>query len=101
MHETVATRLLTGFARLTPDHLDLRTTFGDGVLTMTANFSTTTYRGLRPGCVQAELPVSPRRGQSATAPVPVGTAGSLPSPGPSTVTGPASAGAVQRTSTMM
>jgi hypothetical protein len=34
LHETVATRLLTGFARLTPDHLDLHVTFGDGMLTI-------------------------------------------------------------------
>ncbi len=53
LHRAAATRPMTDFRRLTPDHLVQRTTFGDGALTVTANFSTTAYKGLPAGCVDA------------------------------------------------
>ncbi|MFI1363285.1 glycoside hydrolase [Streptomyces griseochromogenes] len=53
LHKAAATEPMTDFRRLTPDHLVQRTTFGDGTLTMTANFSTTSHDGLPAGCVEA------------------------------------------------
>ncbi|MFF7755653.1 glycoside hydrolase [Streptomyces sp. NPDC007971] len=53
LHKAAATRPMTGFRWLTPDHLVQRTTFGDGALTVTANFSTTSYKGLPAGCSDA------------------------------------------------
>ena len=53
LHKAAATHPMTGFRWLTPDHLVQRTTFGDGVLTMTANFSTVSHDGLPAGCVDA------------------------------------------------
>ncbi|MFJ9821369.1 glycoside hydrolase [Streptomyces sp. NPDC101151] len=53
LHKAAATRPMTDFRWLTPDHLVQRTTFGDGVLTMTANFSATSHDGLPAGCVDA------------------------------------------------
>ncbi|MEU9023691.1 glycoside hydrolase [Actinomadura sp. NPDC048394] len=53
LHQIAATRPMTDFRWLTSDHLVQRTVFGDGALTMTANFGTKAYQGLKPGCVQA------------------------------------------------
>lgn len=55
LHKAAATEPLTGFRRLTDDGLVQRTTFGKGVLSMTANFSTTAHDGLPAGCVDAVL----------------------------------------------
>ncbi|GGU97341.1 hypothetical protein GCM10010260_36430 [Streptomyces filipinensis] len=53
LHRAAATQPMTGFRRLTHDGLVQRTTFGKGVLTMTANFSTRSHDGLPAGCVDA------------------------------------------------
>ncbi|MFY4723014.1 glycoside hydrolase [Streptomyces sp. LaBMicrA B280] len=55
LHRAAATLPMTDFRRLTPDGLVQRTAFGDGALTMTANFSTATHDGLPGGCVDAVL----------------------------------------------
>ncbi|OIK05250.1 glycoside hydrolase [Streptomyces monashensis] len=55
LHKAAATRPMTGFRWLTPDRLVQRTTFGDGVLTVTANFSDRAHDGLPAGCVDAAV----------------------------------------------
>ncbi|MFC7302867.1 glycoside hydrolase [Streptomyces monticola] len=60
LHKAAGTERLTSFERLTDDRRVQRTTFGDGTLTVTANFGSSSYRGLPGGCVDAEL-----RGDSA------------------------------------
>jgi hypothetical protein len=44
---------LTDFQAVTDDHAVQRTTFGDGALVITANFSSKPTGGLQPGCVTA------------------------------------------------
>ncbi|MCS0605509.1 glycoside hydrolase [Streptomyces sp. LP11] len=53
LHKAAATEPMTDFRRLTADGLVQRTTFGDGKLTVTANFSATARKGLPGGCVDA------------------------------------------------
>ncbi|MGW2650378.1 glycoside hydrolase [Streptomyces sp. NPDC001393] len=55
LHKAAATQPMTDFRRLTPDRLVQRTTFGDGVLTVTANFSAHTHDGLPAGCADATV----------------------------------------------
>ncbi|MFH8404805.1 glycoside hydrolase [Streptomyces sp. NPDC018019] len=55
LHKAAGTEKLTSFRRLTADNLVQRTEFGDGKLTVTANFGKTTYAGLPAGCVDAQL----------------------------------------------
>ncbi|MEU4928062.1 glycoside hydrolase [Streptomyces yokosukanensis] len=55
LHKAAATQPMTDFRRLTEDRLVQRTTFGDGVLTVTANFSARTHDGLPAGCVDAVI----------------------------------------------
>ncbi|WP_435240381.1 glycoside hydrolase [Streptomyces cucumeris] len=55
LHKAAGTEPLTGFRSLTADRTVQRTVFGDGTLTVTANFGSTPYKGLPGGCVDAEL----------------------------------------------
>ncbi|MDL4814340.1 glycoside hydrolase [Actinomadura opuntiae] len=55
LHQIAATKPMTDFRWLTGDHQVQRTVFGDGALTMTANFGAKPYQGLKPGCVQAAV----------------------------------------------
>ncbi|MFE3194923.1 glycoside hydrolase [Nocardia sp. NPDC059240] len=55
LHERAGTLPMTDFRWLTEDHLVQRTVFGDGELTVTANFGTTDHDGLPGGCVDARL----------------------------------------------
>ncbi|MFF3114766.1 glycoside hydrolase [Kitasatospora sp. NPDC057904] len=55
LHQAAGTEPLTSFRWLTEDHLVQRTVFGDGTLTVTANFGTTAHDGLPGGCVDAAL----------------------------------------------
>jgi hypothetical protein len=55
LHQAAGTQPLTSFRYLTADHQVQRTVFGDGVLTVTANFGTTAHDGLPGGCVDAAL----------------------------------------------
>ncbi|QBS44997.1 glycoside hydrolase [Nocardia sp. CS682] len=55
LHEAAGTAPMTEFQWLTADHLVQRSTFGDGTLTVTANFGTHTYADLPAGCVDAKL----------------------------------------------
>ncbi|MEV0705373.1 glycoside hydrolase [Saccharopolyspora sp. NPDC050389] len=55
LHEAAATEPMTDFRWLTPDHLVQRTSFGNGTLTVTANFSAQTHDGLPAGCVDASV----------------------------------------------
>ncbi|MFI1920449.1 glycoside hydrolase [Nocardia sp. NPDC020380] len=63
LHERSGTLPMTDFRRLTGDHLVQRSVFGDGDLTVTANFGTHDYNGLPGGCVDAQLKgdAAPRR----------------------------------------
>ncbi|WP_245760858.1 glycoside hydrolase [Saccharopolyspora shandongensis] len=53
LHRAAATEPMTDFRWLTPDHLVQRTSFGGGVLTVTANFSLQPHDGLPAGCLDA------------------------------------------------
>lgn len=55
LHKAAGTEKLTSFRRLTDDNLVQRTEFGNGRLTVTANFGSTPHAGLPGGCVDAEL----------------------------------------------
>ncbi|MEU7141793.1 glycoside hydrolase [Nocardia sp. NPDC046473] len=55
LHEAAGTAPMTDFQWLTENHLVQRSTFGDGKLTVTANFGTQTYGDLPAGCVDAKL----------------------------------------------
>ncbi|MFI6172868.1 glycoside hydrolase [Nocardia sp. NPDC051052] len=55
LHQAAGTAPMTDFQWLTDDHLVQRSTFGDGTLTVTANFGTQTYGDLPAGCVDAKL----------------------------------------------
>ncbi|MFF8830626.1 glycoside hydrolase [Streptomyces sp. NPDC015131] len=59
LHRAAGTEPMTDFRRLTPDRLVQRTVFGDGTLTVTANFGTAPYHGLPPGCADARLKHDP------------------------------------------
>ncbi|UBI40132.1 MULTISPECIES: glycoside hydrolase [Streptomyces] len=63
LHKAAGTEALTDFRTLTGDRTVQRTVFGDGVLTVTANFGTAAYQGLPGGCVDAKLKgdAKPRR----------------------------------------
>ncbi|NGN64667.1 hypothetical protein G5C51_12240 [Streptomyces sp. A7024] len=55
LHKAVGTEPMTAFDRLTEDRTVQRTTFGDGKLTVTANFGDQRRAGVDGGCVRAEL----------------------------------------------
>ncbi|MFJ5115029.1 glycoside hydrolase [Streptomyces sp. NPDC088551] len=63
LHRAAGTEPMSGFRTLTGDRTVQRTEFGDGVLTVTANFGPTAYDGLPGGCVDATLKgdTKPRR----------------------------------------
>ena len=53
LHQAAATEPMAAFRWLSTDHLVQQTTFGDGTLTVTANFSAQAHDGLPAGCVAA------------------------------------------------
>lgn len=55
LHKAAGTEAMTDFRTLTGDRTVQRTVFGDGTLTVTANFGTKAYDGLPGGCVDAKL----------------------------------------------
>ncbi|UNO42105.1 glycoside hydrolase [Streptomyces sp. MST-110588] len=55
LHRAAGTEKLTSFRWLTDDRTVQRTVFGNGVLTVTANFGRTPHDGLPGGCVDARL----------------------------------------------
>ncbi|WP_069885547.1 glycoside hydrolase [Streptomyces luteocolor] len=55
LHRAAGTEPLTSFRFLKRDRTVQRTVFGNGTLTVTANFGTTAYEGLPGGCVDARL----------------------------------------------
>ncbi|MEU9124148.1 glycoside hydrolase [Streptomyces sp. NPDC048506] len=63
LHRAAGTERMTSFRWLTDDRTVQRTVFGDGALTVTANFGTRAHQGLPGGCVDAKLGTdrSPRR----------------------------------------
>ncbi|MEU1945311.1 glycoside hydrolase [Streptomyces sp. NPDC020125] len=63
LHKAAGTEPLTDFRALTADRTVQRTVFGDGTLTVTANFGSTSHKGLPGGCVDARLrdDTAPRR----------------------------------------
>ncbi|KUL37257.1 hypothetical protein ADL22_22055 [Streptomyces sp. NRRL F-4489] len=63
LHKAAGTERMTSFRWLTGDRSVQRSVFGDGVLTVTANFGHTAYHGLPGGCVDARLKgdAKPRR----------------------------------------
>ncbi|GGU57742.1 hypothetical protein GCM10010211_23270 [Streptomyces albospinus] len=63
LHRAAGTEKMTSFRWLTGDRSVQRTVFGDGALTVTANFGSTAHDGLPGGCVDARLrgDAQPRR----------------------------------------
>ncbi|MGE6737945.1 glycoside hydrolase [Streptomyces sp. NPDC059900] len=63
LHKAVGTERMTGYQRLTGDGTVQRSQFGDGELTVTANFGKQQYGSLPGGCVDAKLKsdAKPRR----------------------------------------
>ncbi|WP_067824850.1 glycoside hydrolase [Nocardia inohanensis] len=59
LHEAAGTLPMTDFRWLTDDHQVQRSVFGDGTLTVTANFGTRAHDGLPGGCVDAQLAGDP------------------------------------------
>ncbi|MFI0709753.1 glycoside hydrolase [Streptomyces inhibens] len=55
LHRTAGTEAMTSFRWLTGDRTVQRTVFGNGTLTVTANFGTKAHDGLPGGCVDARL----------------------------------------------
>ncbi|WP_234392389.1 glycoside hydrolase [Streptomyces sp. WM6378] len=55
LHQAAGAEELTSFGWLTADRTVQRTVFGDGALTVTANFGGTAHDGLPGGCVDATL----------------------------------------------
>ncbi|TSB23079.1 glycoside hydrolase [Streptomyces benahoarensis] len=55
LHRAAGTQELTSFRWLTEDRTVQRTVFGDGALTVTANFGSTPHDSLPGGCVDAKL----------------------------------------------
>ncbi|WP_327689380.1 glycoside hydrolase [Streptomyces tubercidicus] len=55
LHRAAGTEQLTSFRWLTGDRSVQRTVFGDGTLTVTANFGSRAHNGLPGGCVDAKL----------------------------------------------
>ncbi|MEV6779547.1 glycoside hydrolase [Streptomyces syringium] len=55
LHEAAGTQAMTDFRTLNAGRTVQRTVFGDGTLTVTANFGTKAYDGLPGGCVDAKL----------------------------------------------
>ncbi|MFB7636223.1 glycoside hydrolase [Streptomyces sp. NPDC056149] len=55
LHKAAGTEEMTSFRWLTGDRSVQRTVFGDGTLTVTANFGSRAYDGLPGGCVDARL----------------------------------------------
>ncbi|MFI9046375.1 glycoside hydrolase [Streptomyces sp. NPDC053427] len=55
LHRAAGTERMTSFRWLTDDRTVQRTVFGDGTLTVTANFGSTAHDGLPGGCVDAKL----------------------------------------------
>ncbi|MEU9498371.1 glycoside hydrolase [Streptomyces sp. NPDC048196] len=63
LHRAAGTERMTSFRWLTGDRTVQRTVFGNGTLTVTANFGSTAHDGLPGGCVDAKLrtDAQPRR----------------------------------------
>ncbi|GAA3148478.1 glycoside hydrolase [Streptomyces rectiviolaceus] len=59
LHKAAGTERMTDFRRQTKDHTVQRSVFGDGVLTVTANFGAKPHHGLPAGCVDAKLKTDP------------------------------------------
>ncbi|MER5884515.1 glycoside hydrolase [Streptomyces sp. NPDC001941] len=55
LHLAAGTEPMSAFRQLTADRTVQRSVFGDGVLTVTANFGTKAYQGLPAGCADAKL----------------------------------------------
>ncbi|MFI7098835.1 glycoside hydrolase [Streptomyces sp. NPDC050161] len=55
LHRAAGTERMTSFRWLTEDRTVQRTVFGDGALTVTANFGDAAHQGLPGGCVDARL----------------------------------------------
>lgn len=55
LHKAAGTERMTGYQRLTDDGAVQRSEFGDGKLTVTANFGQKEYGSLPGGCVDAKL----------------------------------------------
>ncbi|WP_438488089.1 glycoside hydrolase [Streptomyces sp. S186] len=55
LHRAAGTERMTSFRWLTADRSVQRTVFGDGTLTVTANFGSAAHDGLPGGCVEARL----------------------------------------------
>ncbi len=55
LHRAAGTERMTSFRWLTGDRTVQRTVFGDGTLTVTANFGTRAHDGLPGGCADAKL----------------------------------------------
>lgn len=55
LHKAAGTERMTGYERLTEDGTVQRSEFGDGKLTVTANFGQKEYGSLPGGCVDAKL----------------------------------------------
>ena len=55
LHKAAGTEKMTGFERLTGDNQVQRSVFGDGKLTVTANFGKKKHGSLPGGCVDAKL----------------------------------------------
>ncbi|WP_367046825.1 glycoside hydrolase [Streptomyces sp. Je 1-332] len=60
LHKAAGTERMTNFRRLTADGTVQRSEFGDGKLTVTANFGKKAYGSLPGGCVDAQLKNEPR-----------------------------------------
>ncbi|MFI6093390.1 glycoside hydrolase [Streptomyces sp. NPDC051218] len=60
LHKAAGTERMTGFGRLTADGTVQRSEFGNGELTVTANFGKKAYGSLPGGCVDARLKNEPK-----------------------------------------
>lgn len=59
LHKAAGTERMTDFRRIGGDHTVQRSVFGDGILTVTANFGPKAHHGLPGGCVDAKLKSEP------------------------------------------
>ncbi|MFC8130495.1 glycoside hydrolase [Streptomyces sp. NPDC057302] len=60
LHKAAGTERMTDFGWQTKDHTVQRSVFGDGTLTVTANFGKKAHQGLPAGCVDAKLKTDPK-----------------------------------------
>ncbi|MGF1427197.1 glycoside hydrolase [Kitasatospora sp. LaBMicrA B282] len=82
LHQAAGTQPMTDFRYLSADHQVQRTTFGDGVLQVTANFGSSPYHPaddaavtLPGGCVDAKLQGDPQPRRLCPSPLPQAAAG--------------------------